>query len=178
MFNFYDSKPYVTNLFVGSAVCADEATRAVLQNGGFVFITNNGKGKTPTANLPQPTDDAGVSVLNTKLVYPVFIPRKKDVAANFEPIQQDGLISYVDDTNYTGYVDRDSFTLAGGSISAGDALVILNDAAAEVPGTPGTGGTSGIPKLSKSTDGSMETTVAYCIAPPTATEMKIKWIGC
>lgn len=169
MFKFYDSKPYITDLFVGSAVCADEATRAVLQKGGFVFITNNEKGKTPIANLPQPTDDSAPNVLNTKLIYPVFIPRKADAAANFYPIQQDGLISYIDDTNYTGYVDLDSFSVTGlthTAISAGDPLTIANDA-----------DTDNVPKLVIG-DGTYETTVAYCIAPPTDTEMKIKWIGC
>lgn len=179
MFKFYDSKPRVTDLFIGSAVCADSTTIAALQKGGFIYLTNIGKGQTPTANLPDPDNSTGANVLQKFTVYPVFIPRKQDTANNFNPIQSDGLISYIDDTRYTGYVDTDSFSLSGGAIVAGDLLILANTATAEAYDTPGTGGTGGVPKLIKSgSTPKPEEILAVCLVAPNADrEMKIKWLA-
>ncbi len=172
MFKFYDSKPRVTDLFIGSAVCADSATIAVLQKGGFIYLTNTGKGQTPTANLPDPAASTGFNVLQKLTVYPVFIPRKQDTTNNFNPIQADGLISYIDDTRYTGYVDTDSYYSGTGDshtvILAGDLLVLAKDTS-----------TGNIAKLvAASGTPAIASVLAVCLAAPNADgEMKIKWLA-
>lgn len=162
MFKFYDSKPHFNSLFIGSAKCADEATRAILQNGGFIYLTNVGKNQTPTANIPEPTASTGANVLQKLTVYPVFIPRKADATNNFYPIQADGLVSYIDDTNYTGYVDTDSYS---GTPVAGDLLILDNIA--------------GVAKLIVSgATPKPEEVLAVCLAAPDANlDMKIKWLA-
>jgi hypothetical protein len=172
MFKFYDSKPHFSSLFIGSAVCADEATRTAFQKGGFLYLTNIGKNQTPTANIPDPDSSTGINVLQRRLVYPVFIPRKQDTTNNFYPIQADGLVSYIDDTNYTGYVDTDSYYSGTGDshtvIVAGDMLELANDTS-----------TGSVAKLvASNATPALSKVVAICLAAPNADgEMKIKWLG-
>lgn len=175
MFKFYDSKPHFNSLFIGSALCADSATRTALQNGGFIYLTNIGKNQTPTANLPDPAASTGINVLQKLTVYPVFIPRKGDATNNFYPIQQDGLVAYIDDTNYTGYVDTDSYYSGTDNshtvIVAGDLLVLAKDA--------GGAGTNGVAKLvAASGTPAIASVLAVCLSAPDSNgDMKIKWLA-
>lgn len=164
-------------LFTTQAVCADEATRSILQKGGFVYLTYNGSShfSTPVASLADGTE---INELKKKTIYPVLITRiaPGTPRSDFNPINESGLITIIMDHAFEAYVTADSY-LEGTpvplgttykTIAAGDALkIFLHET-----------DTEGRPKLIAETSGVavVTTTVAYALTPTigSGTEAKIR----
>lgn len=167
MFRFQDSKPYISSLFIGTAKCKDQDTIDLLQKGGFVTLEAASKGKQPIAIVAVPSDDASGNFLNSRLIYPVLISRPQNTAAKHNPIEDNGLISFINDTNYTGYVTSDSYYEDGSTyptIVAGMPLKLQNNSA-----------TSNRPKLIGQSDFD-KYTVAFALSATDADgEIKIMW---
>ncbi len=170
-------------LFTTQAVCADEATRSILQKGGFVYLTYNGSShfSTPVASL---ADGTGTNELKKKAIYPVLITRIAPGAprTDFNPINETGLITIIMDHAFEAYVTADSY-LEGtpipmgttyATISAGDALKIYYEYNAD----PAASDTANRPKLIAETNGVTiaATTVALALTPTigSGTEAKIR----
>jgi len=169
MFRLQDSKPHINAIFVGSAKCKDQTVVDTLQKGGFITLEAAKKGKQAVAIIADPDSDASGNFLNSRLIYPVFISRLEDTAAKYKPIEDNWLIDFYDDTNYTGYVNTDSYYQDGSTyptIVAGMPLKLMNNSA-----------TSNRPKLVGQTDFD-KYTVAFALAGADSdSEVKIKWIG-
>lgn len=159
-------------LFTTQAVCADEATRSILQKGGFVYLTYNGSShfSSPVASL---ADGTGTNELKKRTIYPVLITRIATGAprTDFYPINETGLITIIMDHNFEAYVTADSYLEDGDTyptIAAGDALKVFLHA----------DDTAGRPKLIQDNGGvaSAGTTCAFALTPTigSGSEAKIR----
>ena len=169
MFRLQDSKPHINALWIGTAKCKDQATVDTLQKGGFITLEAAKKGKQPIAIVADPDSDASGNFLNSRLIYPIFISRLEDTAAKHKPIEDNWLIDYFDDTNYTGYLNADSYYQDGSTyptIVAGMPMKLVNNSA-----------TSNRPKLVGQTDIDKFTVALALSGVDSDLEVKIKWIG-
>jgi hypothetical protein len=123
------------------------------------------------ANL---ADETSTNSLKCKTIYPVFIsrPAPGDPRTDFNPIDEQGIITIIMDHGFEAFVNSDSYYQDGGTypnIAAGDALKIANNS-----------DTSDRPKLivDNSGDGTFKTTVAYALTPVNtdANEIRIWWV--
>ena len=160
-------------LFMTGAKAADADTIAILQYGGFVYLTYDYSATKPFVNpAASVADGSGSNLLKTRAIYPVFIvrPQPGTPRTDFKPIGDDGLISIIQDHGFECFFTSDSYVSGGGTydeITAGDALKVLSNA-----------NTSDRPKLvvDNSGAGTLATTVAIALSAPVAGEIRVMWL--
>lgn len=164
----------IDRIFMTSAIAVNDATIAVLQKGGFVYLDYEyAVGKpfvTPSASL---ADGSGANGLKKKTIYPVFITRPEPGTPrdDFKPIDSQGLITVIMDSGYECFATSDSYHQdpANGypDIARGDALKVVSNA-----------DTGNRPKLVVDNDGAgtFETTVSYALSTVSDGKVRIKWL--
>lgn len=164
----------IDRIHTTNAVCYDQATIDALQKGGFVYLTYEYSAAKPfVAPVARLADDTGTNWLKKKTIYPVFIARAEPGTPrdDFKPIDNQGLITIIQDHGFECFVTDESYFQDGGvnyaDIQAGDALKIVNSAT-----------TDNKPKLvvDNSGAGTIDTTVAVALTSAIEGKVRILWL--
>lgn len=182
MFKLIDSIPYINQLFFDTAKVKTAADKVTLQKGGFVYLdTASGPGMQKFCTVPTATNCSdAVTALNTglganlqkvKLIYPIFISRPQD--ANFNPIGDNDMITFINGTNYEGWLTSDSYKAAD-TFAAGLPLIL---ASVDVGSGVYRPQLSVLPVDTDSTTNLSQVIVAYALSAVVNNEVKIKWVA-
>ena len=163
------------------------ADKAILQKGGFVYVTYPASSTLESSNvLANAALATGTitshNVLAAKLVYPIFIsrPAPGDPRTDFLPLDESNLVTCLEG-DFKAMATRYSYFQDGGTthadIAAGDPLKIATVTATVMNNASWTGTTEtdDRPMLVKATNGTYEEVVAYALSPEDGKRLRIRW---